>query len=530
MRSRWTAAPPVLRLWVLVLLLLGLMVVYVAGVSAYLALRVIPATAELRKAVPVEAEGEGPERWMRHEQVIEARIAAAQQWLVGWAVLGALLLPLAYLLLRKRLARPLADLEAALGAVARGDLAVRLPAGHHDEMGQLAAHFNEMTRVLRARAEEQGRFAAAGELLAGVAHEVNNPLMAIAGVAELRRQHDELPADVRGDFDQIVRQARRAGRLLSGLLRFVRAGGTEPERVDLNAVLQSAADLVSFQFPVNEIVLDTQLDPALPPVVGNAARVEQVFVNLLANAVDALRLVPPPRRIVVKSGARHGWVYLAVSDTGPGIPPEIAQRLFLPFVSTKGPRGTGLGLYISRQILREMGGELLLAPSDQGTRFVVRLPAASEESRVLEVSAAAPDGQTESAGSLAGTTVLVVDDEPAVRRPIARYLTKLGAQVVEAGDGLEALDAIAAAPVNVILADLRMPRLDGLGLYQRLQADRPELARRLVLLSGDLSQLEREGAVPVAPDRVLVKPVELPAIRQKLMEVMRAAETAAPRG
>src|SRR5258706_2889902 len=209
---------------------------------------------------------------------------------------GMLLLPLALLVVRRRVWTPLARLEEGLQRVSEGDLTAEVPVLSGDELGRVATHFNQMTRVLRDRAEEQGRFAAAGELLAGVAHEVNNPLMAIATHAELRLADSDLSGDARIEMQSILRQARRASKLLRGLLRFVRAGEKRAAHVNLNEVIRSAIDLVSYRFTVDEISIEGRLDPNLPAVHGDPNRLEQVLVNLLSNALDALRSVKPPRR------------------------------------------------------------------------------------------------------------------------------------------------------------------------------------------------------------------------------------------
>ena len=251
----------------------------------------------------------------------------------------------------------LEDLRRGLDAVAEGDLNSRVEVRRQDEIGELAAHFNEMTGVLRCRAEEQGRFAAAGQLIAGVAHEVNNPLMAIAALTDSRLEDASLPSELRDDLQQIRRQARRAGKLLSGLLRFVRAGEPVGTALALNDVVQSAVDLVSYRFGVDEITLELRLDPSLPLALGSATRIEQVMVNLLSNGLDALQGTERPRRLTVDTWTGDGKVYASVTDSGEGIVPMMERRLFMPFATTKGADGTGLGLYISRQILRESGGE-----------------------------------------------------------------------------------------------------------------------------------------------------------------------------
>jgi signal transduction histidine kinase len=441
-------------------------------------------------------------------------------------IVGAVLLPIAVVIVRRRMWFPLTALERGIQQVSEGDLSAQVPVVRDDELGNVTTHFNHMTRVLRDRAEEQGRFAAAGELLGGVAHEVNNPLMAIASHAELRLADATLPAEQRNEMQSILRQAQRAAKLLRGLLRFVRAGEKRAAAVNMNDVVRTAIDLVSYRFTIEEISIEGRLDPELPSIVGDANRLEQVIVNLLSNALDALRGVKPPRRLSVDSfmdetGAR---VCVTVTDNGPGVAAEIAQRLFRPFASTKGVRGTGLGLYISRQLVREAEGELeLVTHKDQGARFMVWLPRAREA--IPTAPAAVPQmtaAPSAASKSLAGIRVLLVDDEELIRRPMTRFLAKRGAEIKEAGDGLAALEHVRAGyDPHVILADLRMPRMDGAEFYVRLQEERPALAERVLFLSGDITHLAGRGLAEVPRDRVLVKPLELAELEQRISAFVR---------
>ena len=438
-------------------------------------------------------------------------------------IVGAILLPVALFVVRRRIWKPLTALERAIRSVSDGDLSTQVPVTRDDELGTVGTHFNHMTRVLRDRAEEQGRFAAAGELLGGVAHEVNNPLMAIASHAELRLADGNLPAEQRNEMQSILRQAQRAAKLLRGLLRFVRAGEKRTAAVNMNDVVRSALDLVSYRFTIDEISIGGRLDPELPKVVGDANRLEQVIINLLSNALDALRSVKPPRHLNVDSfiddtGSR---VCVTVSDNGPGVAAEIAQRLFRPFASTKGIRGTGLGLYISRQLVREAEGELDMvqrAESGGGAKFMVWLPTIQQA--VPTAPAAAPQASpvpTAPPKSLAGVRVLLVDDEELIRRPMGRFLSKRGAEIREAGDGQAALERLQEGfDPHVILADLRMPRMDGAEFYERLQQERPALAERLLFLSGDITHLASRGLAEVPRDRVFVKPVELAELERRI--------------
>src|SRR5437763_8864855 len=446
-----------------------------------------------------------------------------------WLALGAVGVVPAVYLVRRRVWRPLAELEAGLARVAEGDLTTGVPVRGSDELARLAQHFNEMTRVLRDRAEEQGRFAAAGELLAGVAHEVNNPLMAIAAHAENRVADPAIAEEQRSEMQQILRQARRAAKRLHGLLRFVRATEREVGRVNLNDVVRSAMDLVSYRFGVDEIVVGGRLDPNLLPVQGDAIKLEQVIVNLLSNAIDALRGSTPPRQLAVDTWFEDGRVSVAVTDNGRGVSADVVGRLFRPFATTKGRRGTGVGLYIARQVAREAGGDLGLDSSrgpGAGARFVLSLPVAAPIPP--EPAAAAPEAGSAPAGgphrvveSLAGLRVLIVDDEEAVRRPMARFLGRRGAQVDEAPDGAEALARLGAQQPDAILGDLRMPGVGGAEQYEQLAAPRPDQPARVLILWGEISRLSEPGNTPVARERVLVKPLELGELERRILEFVR---------
>ncbi|MFN2571016.1 MAG: ATP-binding protein [Gemmatimonadales bacterium] len=438
-------------------------------------------------------------------------------------VVGAVLLPVMLWLLRRRMWIPLTALQRGIERVSDGDLTAQVPVTRDDELGIVTTHFNQMTRVLRDRAEEQGRFAAAGELLGGVAHEVNNPLMAIASHAELRLADANLPAEQRGEMQSILRQAQRAAKLLRGLLRFVRAGEKRAATVNMNDVVRSAIDLVSYRFTIEEISIEGRLDPELPTVIGDGNRLEQVIVNLLSNALDALRAVKPPRRLIVDSfpDETGGRVCVTVTDNGPGVAPEIAPRLFRPFASTKGIRGTGLGLYISRQLVREAEGELdLVQQGHGGARFLLWLPCS--RSFVPSQPVVVPPPPSLPAKSLADIRVLLVDDEELIRRPMARFLTKRGAEIKEAPDGLAALERLTEGfDPHIILADLRMPRMDGAEFYERLQQEHPALAERVLFLSGDITHLAGRGLSEVPRDRVLVKPVELAELERRIASFVR---------
>src|SRR5436190_1715643 len=169
----------------------------------------------------------------------------------------------------------------------------------------------------------------------GVVHEVNNPLMAIAAHAENSIADSALPEPQRAEMLQILRQARRAAKLLRGLLRFVRVTEREVTRVNLNDVVRGAMDLVSYRFALDEIAVGGRLDPALVAALGDAIKLEQVIVNLLSNAIDALRAIKPPRELTVDTWCEEARVSVAVEDSARGVPADMVPRLFRPFATTK---------------------------------------------------------------------------------------------------------------------------------------------------------------------------------------------------
>jgi signal transduction histidine kinase/CheY-like chemotaxis protein len=463
------------------------------------------------------AQLEGIRNLQSRQEALADSSRQAVRALALWLVVGLIGIPVIWFVVRQRIWQPLARLEEGLSLVAQGDLHVEVAVRRHDEVGRLADHFNSMTAVLRQRAEAQGRFAAAGELIAGVAHEVNNPLMAIAAMGEARLEDDSLPAEQRSELQHIVRQARRAGRLLSGLLRFVRTDDSGLVSADLSEVCRDALELASYRFNQDDVTLDASLGSDLPSASGDPARIEQVVVNILGNALDALQGIELPRRIAVTTYATADAVCLAVEDNGPGVPAEIHERLFHPFTTTKGKGGTGLGLYISRQIVRDLGGDLTFVPTPRGAKFVLSLPPSSVPADPALTRS--PPRALVRPRLLTGMCVLLVEDEEGIRQPMARYLASRGARTLEAGNGLEALELLGQHDVDALVVDLKMPRMDGQQLYTALLARDPELAARTLTLTGDLGQIQDGSGADVDPANILIKPVRLSEVEDRLQRL-----------
>jgi PAS domain S-box-containing protein len=253
-----------------------------------------------------------------------------------------------------------------------------------DEQGNVASIVVVMSDIsdaatLQAKLLHAEKMAAVGQLVAGVAHEVNNPLTAILGFADLLMENPEVPESARKDLRVILQEAQRTKQIVQNLLSFARQMPPQPKPVQLNAILSRTVQLRAYDFHSRGVQVIEQLDPELPLVIGDAHQLQQVFLNILNNAYDAVRDTGRPARIEIKTANLGGFVEISFRDNGYGI--SFPERIFDPFFTTKEiGKGTGLGLSICYGIVREHAGEILCFNNSegQGATFVVRLPAVSE--------------------------------------------------------------------------------------------------------------------------------------------------------
>lgn len=325
------------------------------------------------------------------------------------------------------------------------------------------------------------KLSALGSLLAGVAHELNNPLSVVVGRAIMLEEEAGDP-ETAAAVSKIRQAAERCARIVKTFLAMARQQQPERTPVHLNALVTPALDLVGYGLRTAGVEVRLDLAPDLPPLWADAAQMHQVLSNLLVNAQQALLPMPEPRWLQVATGwdAAANVLHLTVTDNGPGVPAPIRSRIFDPFFTTK-PKGvgTGVGLSLSHGIIAAHGGTLTLeSPPEGGARFVITLP----------LLAAVPPGEaavSPAQHSIAPRTMLIVDDEPEVAAMLSDILTRTGHQTTVAHSGNAALACLARRNYDLILSDLHMPDLNGLDLYRHIQTSYPYLGERIVFITGD---------------------------------------------
>jgi two-component system NtrC family sensor kinase len=315
------------------------------------------------------------------------------------------------------------------------------------------------------RLEEQliraEKLAAMGQMLAGVAHELNNPLTAILGVTELVREREGLDDSMKRQLDLTHRQARRAARIVQNLLEFSRPASPQKKPIDLNSIIERTLQLHEHSLRRNQVAVDFAPGTDLPPIVGDANQLIQVLLNLVTNAEQAIREVHESGRIQIRLASSGGNVVLTVEDDGVGIEPEALPKLFDPFYTTKRPGGgTGLGLSICLSIVREHGGTIQAESlPGGGSAFKVYLPIAGEIRQ--PVSPAHSDSGSDPAlrptpTVLKGVRVLVLDDEESICSLLEEGLSAHGLKVSCAASAEEAVRLVTAHPYDALLCDVRL--------------------------------------------------------------------------
>jgi two-component system NtrC family sensor kinase len=425
------------------------------------------------------------------------------------------------------LARARALLRIRAAEQARAETIAELERRH----AELTAAYDQL-RSTQAQLVQTSKLAALGELVAGVAHELNNPLAIILGNAELLpTMPDE---DDRRAVRQIIDAAQRGRRVIQSLVTFARHGQVDADWHNPRDLVERVLDLKRGAFQTGEITLEVRYQPDLPMLWGDGPQLQQVLLGLLNNAEQALvgrerpciviqvsaggRPIGPPAllpEVAPPPGAANGakLVVFEIADDGPGIAPAVLERLFEPYVTTRPlGQGSGMSLAIAYAIVQQHGGTLEVATeASRGTTFRMALPVGRPEPRQpAPVPASRP----------ASGRVLVIDDEPAIVDLVTRLLSRNGYLVAGMRQARAALEELRRNRWDTVLCDIRMPDMDGVSFHRQLEAAQLEPAPRLVIMTGDTNNARTEDFLSRHKLPVLRKPFT----RQELLDVLSTSE------
>ena len=397
----------------------------------------------------------------------------------------------------------------------------------HAETGRDGLRIEALMRDVseRKRLEDQARdlyhqllqaekLAALGQTISGVAHELNNPLATILTWAE-RLSQREVDAQMRRGLDTILGESERAAKIVRNLLTFARKRHTTRAMVDLNQIVRETLALRAYEQRVSNITILEALPSGLPLVFADPHQLQQVLLNLIINAEQAMIGTNGRGTLILRTWHEpdRDAVVLEVNDDGPGVPDEVQPRVFDPFFTTKDVgKGTGLGLTVAYAIVQEHGGRIMLKSNQgNGASFFLELPAGDGP-----LKPAQPAQVDRPSNAAAGAKVLVVEDEAALGAAVAESLQDDGFVVERASDGLEALERMREQHFDLIICDLKMPRLDGSQFYRELETAQPDAVRRVMFVTGDVAGTDAERFLEETGCRWLAKPF-------RLKDLLRAA-------
>jgi len=401
--------------------------------------------------------------------------------------------------------------------------AARMPGGTPDQAAVILVQDVTEQQAMEAQLIQSEKLATVGQLVSGVAHELNNPLTSIAGLSEFLLEQKELGVGDRGHLKVIHEQADRAGRIVRNLLTFARKGPAERSRLDMNDVIQRTLLLMSYDLRLRDVETQTVLPDDLPEVIGDRHALQQVVLNLLTNSAQAVVELPGDRTRAIRIETWHdGRVHLRVSDTGPGVSEDHVRHLFTPFYTTKEPgQGTGLGLSISYSIIESHGGHITYEPAPGGgggAAFHIDLPPAPAH---RPARAPEPERIPTLPPSFAKRSILLVDDDPAVRRLVQALFGREGHVVDVARTAEHALDLVGERSYDLILVDGQVSAKGRL-FVEELAARHPSVKGRTLVATGDVSP-STEEALERLGLRYVRKPFNLRDLREEAARLWAAA-------
>lgn len=333
----------------------------------------------------------------------------------------------------------------------------------------------------RARLIQSDKMSAAGNLLAGIVHELNNPLTTILGFSELLLGEGKIADE--GRLEKIRSEAERSVRIIQNVLRLVRGDDGQTQVVDINEMIRRTVEVAEYQARLNRIQFELNLSEKMPKVLAHTGELTQVLLNLVTNAIQAISTIGISGKIQIDCGVFHDRVRVSVMDDGPGIPLSDLRCIFEPFFTTK-ETGTGLGLSLSQRIVHELGGDLSVSNNPRcGATFTLDLPIVGEFN--CEVDDSCPD---QPCILLPDRSVLIVDDEDYITELVESVLQNCGYRTDRLSDGGAAIELMKTNQYDILISDLHMPGVNGRELIEWTRLNRQNMP--VLLLSGDVARTD----------------------------------------
>lgn len=365
--------------------------------------------------------------------------------------------------------------------------------------------------------QQSEKMAALGGLLAGVAHELNNPLSVIVGQATLMMEGSTEPK-VMTRAEKIFKAADRCARIVRSFLAIARRKPPERKPVNLNNIISASLELLGYQIKNESIELTLDLSPNLPEVNGDGDQLTQVFTNMVLNSAQAMQGWQGKHKITIKSEPHGmGEILVSVVDTGPGIPEEIRTRVFEPFFTTKsGKGGTGVGLSLCLSTIESHGGHLLLEETPGGgATFLITLPT------IIKTSESQEEETDHKSVKLPRLKILLVDDEIELAQTLADLLEPDGHDITLAANGAIALDKLHKGSFDLMISDLRMPVMDGPELYEEISKTMPSFLKWIIYVTGDTLSPHIQSFLGQNRTPVIEKPYRLADVKQTISKLLK---------
>jgi two-component system, NtrC family, sensor kinase len=385
-------------------------------------------------------------------------------------------------------------------------------------------------KLLQQQLIQSEKLSAIGELISGIAHELNNPLTGVMGYSQLLQLRKDLDDRAKENLLKINNLALRCQKIVQNLLSFARKQKPERTLSDINEILEKTVELRSYELQVNNIEMARELDRNLPKTIADAHQLQQVFLNVLTNAEQAMLEAHGKGHLTIRThtDTQKSRIIVEVADDGPGIPEKYLTRIFDPFFTTKDVgKGTGLGLSLSYGMMKEHGGDIYArSRMGEGSTFFIELPIITRLQDEPSMAPALMPQALQFENLVRGKRILVVDDEKYILDFFVEVFQTLPMSVDTAGDGRIAMNKMLSTQYDLVISDFKMPQMSGRELYGWIKVNRPGLASRIIFVTGDTVSLETRSFFEDNQNRYLAKPFKIEEVKEVIQQALEESSVA----